>query len=462
MGKYKSLISDTLIFAVGNFTVKILYFVLMPIYTISLSADEFGLADLLNNTLQLIVPILTLSVSDAVFRYMLDKNADKSSFLSNGFYVLLGGIIVVILGVLLFSIFINIDIYWYYFVLWYIVEALRILFSQYTRAEGKLWTFSLNGIIGAIILLLSTYILVYKMKLGVNGYLLSFVISDIASITFLILRVNILREIKRTKVKKTVIIMMLSYCLPLIPNMLSWWFTNISSRYVIAGFCGLSIAGLFSSASKLPALLNIVTSVFQQSWQIASVREYQNSKTSSFFESVFRKYSFLCLLACSILIVLVPYISKIVLQGEFYNAWIYTPMLLFSALLGCYSTFLGTFYSVVKDNVKAMKSTFWGAGINVELCICTIPFIGVTGALIANALSYFVIVMIRIKDVRNYIYLPINYKQFCVSLIVCLAQAITLSINLQMGLWLSVFSIIFIIALHKYEVVSVFKILKKK
>ena len=145
-------------------------------------------------------------------------------------------------------------------------------------------------------MLLSTYILVYKMKLGVNGYLLSFVISDIASITFLILRVNILREIKRTKVKKTVIIMMLSYCLPLIPNMLSWWFTNISSRYVIAGFCGLSIAGLFSSASKLPALLNIVTSVFQQSWQIASVREYQNSKTSSFFESVFRKYSFLCLL----------------------------------------------------------------------------------------------------------------------------------------------------------------------
>lgn len=54
MGKYKSLISDTLIFAVGNFTVKILYFVLMPIYTISLSADEFGLADLLNNTLQLV------------------------------------------------------------------------------------------------------------------------------------------------------------------------------------------------------------------------------------------------------------------------------------------------------------------------------------------------------------------------------------------------------------------------
>lgn len=460
MGKFKSLISDTLIFAVGNFTVKILYFFLMPIYTISLNADEFGLADLLNNTLQFIVPILTLSISDAVFRYMLDKNADKSCFLSNGFYVLLGGSFCVTLGVLLLSVFIHIDIYVYYFVLWYVLEAFKILFSQYTRAEGKLWTFSINGIIGAFMLLISTFILVYKMKLGVNGYLLSFIISNFTSIVFLLFRVNILYEIKIGKVRISVIAMMLTYCLPLIPNMLSWWFTNISSRYIIAGFCGLSIAGLFSSASKLPALLNIVTSVFQQSWQIASIREYQDSHTSSFFSSVFRKYSFLCLLVCSILIVLVPFISKFVLQGEFYKAWIYTPILIFSALLGCYSTFFGTFYSVVKDNIKAMKSTLWGAIANVVLCFCTIPFLGVTGALIANALSYFIIVIIRIKDVQKYIYIPINYKQFYVSLIVCLVQSIIISVNLEAGLYLSIFSIVFIIMLHKSEVLSVFKTLK--
>lgn len=461
MGKLKSLVSDTLIFAIGNFTVKFLYFVLMPIYTVSLSSDEFGLADLLNNTLQLLVPILTLSISDAVFRFMLDKNADKSSFLSNGFYVLMGSILVVTIGTILFSCFFNIEIYWYYFALWYIVESLRILFAQYTRAEGKIWTFSINGIIGAFILLISTYSFVLKLKLGVNGYLISFIVSDVASILFLMLRENLLKQIKWDKVKKSVIIMMLTYCLPLIPNMLSWWFTNISSRYVIAGFCGLSVAGLFSSASKLPALLNIVTSVFQQSWQIASVREYQESQTSSFFDSVFRKYSFLCLIACSTLIILVPYVSKIVLKGEFYKAWIYTPMLLFSALLGCYSTFLGTFYSVVKDNVKAMKSTFWGAGTNVILCICTIPFIGVTGALIANAVSYMVIVVIRMKDVQQYIYLPIKYKILSMSLLFCLVQAVSMSLDLKIGLYVSVVSIVIIMLLHKNEFMGAVRIIKR-
>lgn len=175
MGKFKSLISDTLIFGIGNFTVKFLYFVLMPIYTLSLSSDEFGLADLLNNTLQFLVPILTLSISDAVFRFMLDKNADKDALLSNGFYVLAGGFVVVALGVVLLSFFVYLETYWFYFVLWYVVEALRILFSQYTRAEGKLWTFSLNGIIGALVLLISTYFFVYERKFGVNGYILSFI-----------------------------------------------------------------------------------------------------------------------------------------------------------------------------------------------------------------------------------------------------------------------------------------------
>lgn len=434
----------------------------MPIYTAALSSEEFGLADLLNNTLQLVVPILTLSISDAVFRFMLDKSADKSSFLSNGFFILFGSFIVVIVLITIISFVVHLEAYWYFFVLWYIFEALRILFAQYTRADGKIWTFSFNGIIGALVLLISTFFLVLKLKLGVNGYLISFIISDIASIIFLICRVNILKRIKWCKVKMSVITIMLTYCLPLIPNMLSWWFTNISSRYVVAGFCGLSVAGLFSSSSKLPALLNIITSVFQQSWQIASVREYQESRTSIFFEMVFRKYSFFCLMACSILVILVPYVSKIVLQGEFYKAWIYTPLLLISALIGCYSTFLGTFYSVVKDNVRAMKSTFWGAGVNIILCLCTIPFIGVIGALVANIISYLIIVAIRVKDVQHYIYLPIRYKLLLISLSACLLQAITISININFGLCMSVISMFTILLLHKNELKDIVPNLKSK
>jgi len=52
VNKYKSLFSNTLIFGVGNFMTKLIYFFLMPIYTLALTTEEFGLADLLNNSLQ--------------------------------------------------------------------------------------------------------------------------------------------------------------------------------------------------------------------------------------------------------------------------------------------------------------------------------------------------------------------------------------------------------------------------
>ena len=201
------------------------------------------------------------------------------------------------------------------------------------------------------------------------------------------------------------------------------------------------MAGLFSSASKIPALLNIFTSIFQQSWQLTSVEEYQQFKNSSFFSKVFCKYSFFCLFLCSLLIMAVPFVSKIVLLGEFYNAWVYTPMLLFSALLGCYSTFLGTFYSVVKNNKRAMFSTLWGAISNLLICFITIPFIGVIGALIANGISYLIVVFVRMKDVKQYVNIQIDMSKLVVGLIVCLCQSVSIMMNLYIGLIVSITSI---------------------
>ena len=88
MSKYTSLIKNAMIFGLGNFVTKLIYFFLMPIYTVALRPSDFGIADLLNNSLQLIVPILTISISDAVFRFSLDKNVSHQELLANGLKML--------------------------------------------------------------------------------------------------------------------------------------------------------------------------------------------------------------------------------------------------------------------------------------------------------------------------------------------------------------------------------------
>ena len=72
--KYKNLVKDTGLFAISNFGSRILLFLLTPLYTNVLSAEEFGLGDLLVTTISFIYPILTLSISEATLRFSMDKS----------------------------------------------------------------------------------------------------------------------------------------------------------------------------------------------------------------------------------------------------------------------------------------------------------------------------------------------------------------------------------------------------
>ncbi len=423
MSKYTRLVKDTLIFGIGNFTTKLIYFFLMPIYTLCLSAYEFGIADLLNNSLQLIVPILTLSISDAVFRFSLDREVRPSELLNGGLRILSYSYVITFVGIGIVIAF-KLDFYWCCFGLLYISDSLKSLLAQYTRGLGKVNEYALNGIIAACVLLITSYIFLKYLSLGINGYLLAYIVSNIAACAYLLFRVGIIKYINFHDVNNLLIKSMIAFSLPLIPNMLSWWFTNISSRYIIALFSGISLSGLFAAASKIPALINVLSSIFQLSWQFASVKEYQESQNSEFYSIIFKYYNIAIIISGAIIIAFLPQISVFILKNDFYQAWVYSPLLMFSSILGCLSIFFGTFYTVVKDNKKAMITTLIGATINISICFITIPLIGVTGALIANVASYAVIVYLRVKDCKKYISLSINWLATLISLSIVFAESI--------------------------------------
>lgn len=399
----------------------------MPIYTVALTTEEFGLADLLNNSLQLVMPILTLSITDAVFRFALDKDNNHCLLLCNGLRVLGYSYIAVIFLTAIMCLFYS-DNYWCLFAILYVSESLKTLFAQFTRGLGKVKEFAFNGILGAIFLLGSTYLFLRIFRFGVNGYLIAFIVANLISIVYLLWKVNMRSYIKHSMYDGALMRKMIVYSLPLIPNMLSWWLTNISSRYIIAGYCGLGIAGLFAGASKIPALINVIASVFQQSWQFASVKEYQESTKSEFYSQVFHYYSFFVTMSCSLILSVLPWLSRFILKGSFYEAWIYTPLLVFAATLGCYSIFFGTFYAVVKDNKKGMYTTMAGAAVNTSLCFLLIPIIGITGALIANVVSYMVIVALRIRDTKKYVCLTFNRSIIIIGVLLIFIQSVALSI----------------------------------
>ncbi len=79
--RIKRLAKNTGILTLSSFASKLLGFFLVPLYTSVLSTEEFGRYDIIVSTLTILLPVVTLNISDAVLRFSLEKekSPDKAA-----------------------------------------------------------------------------------------------------------------------------------------------------------------------------------------------------------------------------------------------------------------------------------------------------------------------------------------------------------------------------------------------
>ena len=414
--KLKGLMSDTVIFALGNMLSKLVLFLLMPFYTSMLSVSEYGIADTINNFVELLIPIATLCISEAVFRFLINDKDDSSIIIKDGIGIIVVGSSLVTIIVLIINYFANFSwILYLLMLLW--TQIIRQFTGYVLRGLGKSKEFAFTGVLATIFLVIFNLILLKHFDLKIEGYLLSIVFSNVFTIIvsiFIILQIGLLDNRTETSYKRK----MLNYSLPIIPNNISWWINTASSRYILLFFLGNVSTGMYAAASKLPAIINMLSAIFQQAWMYSASKIYkENSDSKSeFYSLVFKYYSMFLNISCSIIIFIIPFISKFILRDDFYDAWKYVPLLLISACLGAYSVFFGGLYAASMNNKIVMRSTILGALINIAVSLLLVPTVGIHGVTIASFLCYLTIVIYRFLDTKKIISLQINQKKVLVSI----------------------------------------------
>ena len=96
---YKKLFSNTLVFAIGSFSSKVLVLLLVPIYTNYLTTAELGVTDVLTQIANWIIPLVTMTITEAIIRFGLDKAYDKVKVFTLGNLICFFGLAV--FGILL-------------------------------------------------------------------------------------------------------------------------------------------------------------------------------------------------------------------------------------------------------------------------------------------------------------------------------------------------------------------------
>ena len=78
MNKYQTLAANTILMSAGTFGSKLLVFLMVRFYTGYLTPAEYGTADLITQTANLLIPLVSLDITDAVFHFAADRRSGRA------------------------------------------------------------------------------------------------------------------------------------------------------------------------------------------------------------------------------------------------------------------------------------------------------------------------------------------------------------------------------------------------
>ena len=453
MNRYKYLLKNLGLLTLSSFATKLLSFFLVPLYTNILTTTEYGTYDLFNTTIGVLLPILTLNIQESVMRFSMDKKYSRTSIVSiaTRFFLISNAVVIIGLAInYIFGFSLIAKDYSLFFFLMFLSQSLSGMITMYIRGVDRISDLSVSSVIASVITISLNVLFLAFFRWGLVGYFLANIIGPLIQCIYLIIKAQVLKEIdfqnRFAEEKKE----MVDYSKPLIANSIAWWVNNVSDRYIVVFFCGLAENGIYSVASKIPSILNIFQTIFNQAWTLSAVRDFDPEDENGFFSNTYKAYNCMMVVICSAIIVFDKLLAKFLYAKDFYVAWKYVPWLTIAILFGAMSGYIGGFFSAVKDSKIFARSTMLGAVTNVILNLIFTPVWGALGAAMATAVCYFEVWIYRYIQSKKYIKLKINFGRDCVSYLVLVIQGCVLLCVQQICLMYIVEAVLFICILLLY------------
>ena len=415
----KKTINKLFYYAVGTFGSKVIYFLLVPFYSFFLSKSDLGLYDIILASLTILTPIITIQVSDAVYRELHDpkKQSLKSAkAFSSGLSVIFFGLLIFVFIAFIFNNLFANKIF-YELVLIQSSFTLYIFFQQSLRGLSLNKEYALMGTINAFLLILFSIILIYFSTIELRNIILAIACAQFISIIFAIYKINFFKLFEIKNISKAKVYELINYSFPLLPNTLSWWLIDLGSRYIILLFIGIEENGLYAVAARYAGIIALVNSIFILSWQDYVI----NSKSKiSLNTNYFSSYlNFFIAFQIGLVILLTSFSNELIYfttPADFHNAAKYLPILLISSAFASFCGFYGAFYLKEKRTKKIFTTTLIGSIINIAFCIALINYLGLYAVAVASFVGFLITFLLRSRDyelkvdVKNFAFLLLGYS----------------------------------------------------
>lgn len=448
--KVKELLSNTLLFTVANLGSKLMVFLMVPLYTAVLSTDEYGIADMVQTTATMLIPILTAMIAEGVLRFCFLKEYSSNEVFSIGIRMTLFG---AFLGTLLCICFLYIPffkvlgLYVLFIPVLFLTNSMVNLFHKYSRGIGNVKASATAGLISTLIVILLNLCFLLVLKIGVLGYLMAYALGDFIAVAYMAFKNNAVKaytSTKNQKLRKD----MLKYSIPLVPNSLSWWALSSVNRYVMLAWLGVSAVGIYSATLRIPTILTVLCDIFAQAWLLSALKDYGSDESKRFIRSMHNKYFALLIILTAIIILLSCPLAMILLSGEFYQYWWVTPYLFISVFYGALVGFLGSIFSSERKNTMQFISTMIGTIVSFIVTILFLKEYGAVVVAISTMVGYYIIWLIRRVAVNKYINVGYGIFNSTFQGIILLLEAVL--VGMEMYMW-AILCVVLLVVINAKE-----------
>ena len=407
-----ALVKNTLIIAVGRLFTQFLTFLLLPLYTAFLSPSSFGELDLITLYIGLLAPTFTLQMEMSVFRHLIDargfKNVVESRrIVSSAFCVAamgaaIGSVVIAVVGA---ALGLPLTLY---IVAVFISTVHLNFFLQVARGKGRNDLFAMASVVTGLANISMSVIALVVLHMSVNGILIASIIANSVGAILLIVKTDSLHDIKTKYIKKKIIMQLVGYSWPLVPNHFAIWGIGGVSRTVVAAVLGVAAVGIYAAANKFGLIYTALYSVFAMSWTEAVSLHFgkKGDFLSNASNGAIKLFGSLALLVVSFSAIVFP----ILVADDFAGARVYIPFLLSAAFFSSLMTHYGAIYLAAKETKRIVQITFQALAVSAVLTLVGIWFIGLWSAVLALLVTYVFIAVRRHVDIQRLA--KISYKPF--------------------------------------------------
>ena len=397
-----NLAKNTVLLSIGNFLTKGINLMMIPLFSSWLTTEDYGTFDLYCTYVALLIPFISLSSSDAIFRFSVEKKAkeDKAIYITSGLLIniVIGSLVTILLC--LFSWLTNWHLFFpFILLLW--GELGNVHLQGFLRAIKRLDVFSIASVINTIIIAVMVTVFIIEFELGLEGILFGYACGFFVSNVIIILMTGYVSYIDIGKIDKQTITEMNKYAAPLIPNNICWWIINVSDRTIINTFLGAAANGIYAIAYKIPNFCASVFNSFNISWQETAVEIIYSKERDEYLNNLYNTTISTMISFCCCILAVNFILFEYIFDERYYEAYLYSPILTTSIILNSLVQFFGGIQIGLRRTKENGISTFLGAISNVVVNLILIGKIGIYAAAISTLFANILICVIRYFRLRR-------------------------------------------------------------